>query len=107
MSDQENAKLEHKDWHFLAAISPLFARFKICTEAMSSTNLSYLSRDDRMDPRAKFEWWSKASWERGAIVMAESKLRAVWAEFRPPPSAAVPTAARFSSIYMQDDIDED
>ena len=60
-----------------------------------------------MDLRAKFEWWSKAGWERDAIVMAESKVSAVWAEFRPPPSVAVATAARFPSIYMQDDIDED
>jgi hypothetical protein len=44
MSDLENAKLAHKDWHFLAAISPLFARFKMCTEALSGTKYATMSR---------------------------------------------------------------
>jgi hypothetical protein len=44
MSDLENAKLTHKDWHFLAAISPLFARFKMFTEALSGTKYATMSR---------------------------------------------------------------
>jgi hypothetical protein len=40
--------------------------------------------------------------------MVESKVKAAWAEFRPPLSAFVYTAARFASIYMkEDDLDDD
>jgi hypothetical protein len=36
------------------------------------------------------------------------KSKLIWVEFRPPPSAVVPTAARFPSIYIQeDDLNED
>jgi hypothetical protein len=44
MSDLENAKLARKDWHFLAVISPLFARFKMCTEALSGCKYATMSR---------------------------------------------------------------
>jgi hypothetical protein len=61
-----------------------------------------------MDSHVKFEGWSIANWERGGIEMAELKVKALWAEFRPPPTAIVPTAARFPSIYMQeDDLDQE
>jgi hypothetical protein len=49
---------------------------------------------------AKVEWWSKANWGRGDIEMAELKVKVIWAEFGPPPSAVVPAAARFPSIYI-------